>query len=152
MDKSISRRKSYFIESAQSRLPPSCVWPESTVRAAFPEPKDVIAGRPIPSPQHGFLNLIHVEDAADAVMAAWSRSRYGLYVVSDDCPVIRGEFYREIARQCRAPSPRFIEAAGDSPVRMRSESNKRIWNRRMKRDLIARLRYPTYREGLASIL
>jgi nucleoside-diphosphate-sugar epimerase len=118
----------------------------------IPRARDVIAGRPIASPEHGFLNLIHVEDAADAVMAAWSRLRYGLYVVADDCPVIRGEFYREIAAQCHAPSPRFIEPRGDAPVTMRSESNKRVWNRRMKRDLVARLRYPTFREGLASIL
>ncbi len=118
----------------------------------MPRVADVIAGRPIASPPDGFLNLIHVDDAADAVLASWSRSRYGLYVVSDDEPTARGDFYREIARRCRAPSPQFIEPGDDAPDRMRSDSHKRVWNRRMKRDLITRLQYPTYREGLASIL
>jgi nucleoside-diphosphate-sugar epimerase len=117
-----------------------------------PRVANVIAGRPIASPPSGFLNLIHVDDAVDAVMAAWSMSKLRLYAVSDDNPVVRSEFYHEIARQCGAPPPSFIEPPSDAPARMRSESNKRIWNRRMKRDLVANLRYPTYREGLASVL
>ena len=32
---------------------------------------DVVAGRPIASPAEGYLNLIHVADAAATVMAAW---------------------------------------------------------------------------------
>ncbi len=117
-----------------------------------PRAADVIAGRPIASPAAGYLNLIHVEDAAEAVISAWSRAVDHLYLVADDCPVVREEFYREIARQCNAPSPRFAEPDADSPVAMRSTSNKRILNRRMKRDLIPRLAFPTYREGLADIL
>lgn len=117
-----------------------------------PRSADVIAGRPIASPEDGFLNLIHVEDAARAVLAAWSQSRRRLFVVSDDCPVRRGEFYREIARQCHSPAPTFIAPADDAPVSMRSESNKRVRNHRMKHDLVAQLRFPTYREGLAGIL
>ena len=63
-----------------------------------PRAADVIAGRPIGSPENGFLNLIHVHDAARAVMAAWRRmadplaaSPVGmqsrLYVVGDDSPI-----------------------------------------------------------------
>jgi nucleoside-diphosphate-sugar epimerase len=117
-----------------------------------PRVADVMAGRPIASPQDGFLNLIHVEDAAEAVMAAWTRSKRRLYVVGDDCPVVRGEFYREVARRCDAPSPRFIEPASDAPVRQRAETNKRVRNRRFKSDLVTKLRFPTYREGLASVI
>ena len=117
-----------------------------------PRAADVIAGRPIASPQDGFLNLIHVEDAAQAVMAAWAQSKHRLFVVSDGCPVVRGEFYREVARQCNAPVPSFIEPAAGDAVRRRSTGNKRISNRRMKRDLVAKLKFPTYREGLASFL
>lgn len=117
-----------------------------------PRAADVIAGRPIASPPNGFLNLIHVDDGAAAVAAAWEKSKTGLYLVGDDRPAIRGEFYREIARQCAAPPPVFAEPPPTAPVRMRSESNKRVWNRRLKRDLIAKLQYPTYREGLAQVL
>jgi nucleoside-diphosphate-sugar epimerase len=117
-----------------------------------PRAADVIAGRPIASPSEGFLNLIHVADAARAVAAAWSRAKYGLYVISDDQPVVRGAFYREIAKQCAAPLPVFCEPQPDASVRMRSDSNKRIWNRRMKRDLLPTLQFPTYREGLVNVL
>ena len=118
----------------------------------IPRATDVVARRPIASASEGYLNLIHVEDAVSAVIASWSRPKHGLYVVSDDQPIVRGEFYRQIARHYGVPSPSFIEPSPDSSVRFRSESNKRIWNRRMKRDLVAKLQFPTYREGLADAL
>lgn len=116
-----------------------------------PRAADVIAGRPIRSPEDGFLNLIHVSDAATAVDASWTSGR-GLYVVADDQPVVRGDFYREIARQTGSAPPTFAPPEPDAPVRMRSDSNKRIWNQKMKRDLLSKLRYPTYREGLRDVL
>ncbi|QDT08327.1 SDR family oxidoreductase [Planctomycetes bacterium K23_9] len=117
-----------------------------------PRAADVIAGRAIRSPSDGYLNLIHVDDAVTAVMATWQTQCRRLYVVSDDQPMIRGDFYREIARQCGAAEPNFLPPDPDAPVSMRSGSNKRIWNRRMKHDLVPKLRYPTYREGLADVL
>ncbi len=117
-----------------------------------PRAANVISGRPIPSPSLGFLNLIHVDDAVEAVLSTWRGPCQRCYVVADDHPVVRGEFYREIARQCRAPEPRFELPDVDAPVRMRSDSNKRVWNRRMKRDLVPKLRFPTYREGLSDVL
>ncbi|MGI9470228.1 MAG: SDR family oxidoreductase [Rubripirellula sp.] len=117
-----------------------------------PRAADVIAGRPISSPKDGFLNLIHVDDAAEAVLATWRGAARRMYVIADDRPSQRSEFYREIARQCRAADPQFVAPDVDAPARMRSESNKRVWNRRMKRELVPRLRYPTYREGLTRIL
>lgn len=120
-----------------------------------PRAADVIAARPIASPEHGYLNLIHVDDAASAVLRCWEQpatARKRLYVVADDKPVIRGEFYREIARQCDAPPPRFVEPDEGSAVAARSQSNKRVWNRRMKRDLLPRLAFPSYREGLTAVL
>ena len=122
-----------------------------------PRVADVISGRPIASPESGYLNLIHVDDAAAAVQAAWRRvslppDQQRLFVVADDAPVIRGEFYREIARQCRVDPPRFTRPNPHSPISSRSESNKRVWNRRMKRELLCRLRFPDYRTGLAHVL
>lgn len=141
-----------------------------------PRAADVRAGRPIASPPDGYLNLIHVDDAAAAAIAALSwgervaactsqrhadepdtergtlAPRERLYVVSDNQPVIRHQFYEEIARQARAPEPSFIAPNASSPVQYRSETDKRIWNRRCQRDLLPRLRFPTYVEGLRAIL
>lgn len=132
-----------------------------------PRVADIVAGRPIASPATGYLNLIHVDDAASAVMAAWRRRAAGdeiqrLYCVADDQPMHRTEFYAEVARQASAPPPVFltrppIRSAAETlkaggVVPMRSQSDKRIWNRRLKADLMPRLAYPTYREGLADVL
>ena len=118
----------------------------------IPRAADVIAGRPIASPELGYLNLIHVDDAADAVLASWNPSVQRLYVVADDEPMLRGDFYREIAKQTRSAEPTFVSPPADSPKSFRSETNKRIWNRRLKRDLVPRLKFPTYREGLSNSL
>jgi len=117
-----------------------------------PRAADVVAGRLIDSPAEGYLNLIHVDDAASAVLATWRQPCQRLYLVADDQPVVRGDFYRQIARQCHAPPVQFTDPPADAPVAVRSQSNKRIWNRRFKRDLVPKLAYPTYREGLAQIL
>ncbi|WDQ15801.1 SDR family oxidoreductase [Rhodopirellula sp. P2] len=139
--------------------------PTTTLRLAgiygpgrVPRAADVIAGRPIASPASGHLNLIHVDDAATAVMNNFDsqrfdeRSRCPLYVVSDDEPVVRREFYRQIARDTRSPKPTFVEPDADSGVRFRSETDKRIWNRRVRRDLIPAMKFPTYRQGLHDVL
>lgn len=117
-----------------------------------PRMAKVRCGRPITATQRGYLNLIHVDDAAEAVMRTWSGAKRRLYVVGDDHPVVRRDFYREIARRCDAPPPSFIEPTANGSGTVRSESNKRVWNRRMKRDLVEKLKYPSFREGLASIL
>lgn len=124
-----------------------------------PRAADVQAGRPIASPPSGHLNLIHVDDAAAACLAALEfplrfpgRVRHSLYVVSDDSPVVRREFYNEIARQTGSPEPTFIDPESNSSVRFRSETDKRIWNRRLKRNLMPQLRFPNYREGLRNVL
>ncbi|TWT73127.1 SDR family oxidoreductase [Allorhodopirellula solitaria] len=124
-----------------------------------PRAADVRAGRPIASPPQGHLNLIHVDDAASAVIAALSwgdrddaARRERLYVASDDRPIMRRQFYEEIARQTRSAAPTFLPAAGDGPSRYRSETDKQIWNHRCKRDLVAQWEYPTFVEGLRAIL
>ena len=118
----------------------------------IPRAADVIAGRPIASPQRGFLNLIHVDDAAEAVRSVWRKPTQRLYVVSDDQPVIRTQFYEEIARQTGSRKPQFVTPGTGSSVMMRSESNKRVWNRKMKRDLVSKLHFPNFVHGLADIL
>ena len=69
-----------------------------------------------------------------------------------DCPVVRGEFYREIARQVGAAPPEFVAPDQNAPDRMRSDSNKRVWNRKLRHQLLPVLEFPDYRRGLADVL
>ncbi|MEM1067580.1 MAG: SDR family oxidoreductase [Planctomycetota bacterium] len=117
-----------------------------------PRAADVIAGRSIPSMEKGYLNLIHVHDAARAVIQSWLSAKHSLYLVSDDEPVQRREFYMEIARQTKSPEPAFVTPETGSSKSNRSDSSKRIRNERMKAELLPSLRYPTYREGLLDVL
>jgi len=119
----------------------------------IPRVADVLAGRPIEGPNCGYLNLIHRDDAVSAIRAAWTRrqDRRKLYLVADDQPVIRSRFYQQIAVLCGVPEPAF--AANDKPsLSARSASNKRIWNRRLRRDLLPQLHFPTYVQGLTDLL
>ncbi|TWU23491.1 NAD dependent epimerase/dehydratase family protein [Novipirellula galeiformis] len=117
-----------------------------------PRIANLLKGQPIASPEEGYLNLIHVVDAARAVIAAWQHPEHRLFVVGDDEPMQRREFYCQIARQCGVSPPVFQAPEQGSAKQMRSESNKRIWNRRLKEKLLPKLAFPTYREGLAQIL
>ena len=118
----------------------------------IPRSQDLLAGKPIDAPASGWLNLIHVEDAAQIVLLAEQQVQPPkLYVVSDGQPVIRGDYYRELARLLGAPPPRFVEPPADSPAAARAASDKRVNPRRLFADLSPALLYPSYREGLAAI-
>jgi nucleoside-diphosphate-sugar epimerase len=111
---------------------------------------------PIPAPTTGHLNLIQVDDAATAVVAAGRISAFEngprVYCVSDGHPVERGEFYREVARRIGAQPPTFVAPEPGSPRAMRAESNRRVCNTRMLNELGVKLKYDNYRAGLAAIL
>jgi nucleoside-diphosphate-sugar epimerase len=122
------------------------------------------AGEPLPVPRDGWLNLIHVDDAARIVVAAdaWLASLdtatdispHGphIFCVSDGSPVRREEYYREAACILDAPPPRFVAPPTDSPAAARASANRRISNAKMRQTLAVELQYPSYREGLASVL
>ena len=119
----------------------------------IPRSQDLLAGKPIDAPATGWLNLIHVEDAARIVLLAEERAAPPkLYVVSDGQPAQRGDYYCELARLLGAPAPRFVEPTADSPAAQRAASDKRVNPRRMFADLRPTLLYPSYRDGLAAIV
>ena len=118
----------------------------------IPRAGDLRAGAPIDAPEHGYLNLIHLDDAARIVLLAEKNSpRPRTYVVSDGAPVVRGAYYRELAALLGAPLPRFVAPPSDSPAALRAASDKRINPARLMHDLAPRLLYPSYREGLRAI-
>lgn len=114
------------------------------------------AGEPIPAATEGHLNLIHVDDAAAAVVAADRLPHFDdgprIYCVSDGHPVQRGEYYREVARRIGAPEPRFVAPDPHSPRAARAAGDRRVRNERMLTELGVKLAYPDYRAGLAAIL
>jgi len=131
----------------------------------LPSLDDVRAGRPIAASASGYVNLIHVDDAAAVVLAAAryvrpaapvgdhaDADRPTVYCVSDGHPVERGEFYGEAARQIAAPTPVFTESDPTEASDRRATSSKRIDNARMTADLGVRLSFPTFRKGLAAVL
>lgn len=119
-----------------------------------PHQDRLLAGEPIPAPRHGFLNLIHVDDAVEAVLAAESVDQVlpRRYLISDGSPVVRGEYYAEVARLIGAPPPQFSEPDREAPAAARAAADKRISNARMLAELKFRLRFPSYREGLRAIV
>jgi nucleoside-diphosphate-sugar epimerase len=111
-------------------------------------------GEPIVGDADKWLNLIHVEDAARAVLAAEEHGDPGrIYNVCDDHPVRRRYFYASLARVLGAPEPRFAKPPADQPTPPHELANRRINNRRMKEELRVELQYPDFDQGLrASVL
>lgn len=110
-------------------------------------------GEPIAAPQDGYLNLIHIDDAASVVLAAEARAiPPHLYLVSDGHPVLRRDYYQELARLAGAPMPRFVPPRAEAPSVARALSDKRVKNDRLVSELRVEIKYHSYREGLAAIL
>lgn len=120
------------------------------------------ASEPIAAPSAGWLNLIHVDDAARIVVAMdrWLAERDEadgphIFCVSDGVPAVRGEYYAEAARLIGAPPPQFTTPPADSPAAARAGADRRVSNAKL-RDWMATtglaLQYPNYHEGLVQIL
>jgi nucleoside-diphosphate-sugar epimerase len=108
-----------------------------------PRSADVTASRPIAGSPDAYLNLIHVDDAARAVVAAAASEPVTdrTYVVSDGHPPTRAEYVRLLATQLGAAPPVFEGGSG---------LGKRVRNDRAVHQLGVRLQYRSYREGLAA--
>jgi len=102
------------------------------------------------------FNRIHVDDIAGAVVAGIDHGEEdGAFNVSDDLPAPPAEVVEHAARLLGLEPPPAVPLSGASlseAARTFYEENKRVDNERMKSMLGYRLRYPTYREGLAAIL
>lgn len=110
------------------------------------------AGEPLAGDPEKWLNLIHLFDGVEAVMAAEKRGVPGkTYNVSDGNPCTRRQFFTELARQLKAPEPRFVPL--ESGARSSHDSgHRRISNERLRTVLGVYPRYPSYAEGLAATI
>jgi nucleoside-diphosphate-sugar epimerase len=111
--------------------------------------KTIMAGEPILGDPEKWLNLIHVEDGAEAVLAAEARAKPGgIYNICDGAPVRRRDFYSCLALLANAPPPRFIRPPPNAPMPAHETANRRVSNWRMREQLNVELQYPNYDVGL----
>jgi nucleoside-diphosphate-sugar epimerase len=111
--------------------------------------KAIQAGEPIVADPEKWLNLIHVEDGANAILAAEAVGKPGrIYNISDGNPVRRRDFYARMAKMLNAPLPRYVPPSGDA-LPPHETANRRVSNRRMREELKIALQYPDYEVGLA---
>lgn len=103
-------------------------------------------GMELRSSAQGWLNLVHVQDAAKAIFScSQMESPKPTYLLCDDMPIRRIDYYSELARLANAPDPEF-QSKDETAL------GKKCRNNLMKTELISSLSYPTYREGLSDIL
>ncbi len=102
------------------------------------------------------FNRIHVDDIASGVVAAFETPSPGrIYNVTDDEPAPPQDIVAYGAKLLGVePPPETDFATAELSVMTRSfyGESKRVSNARLKRELGVGLTYPTYREGLESLL
>ena len=103
-----------------------------------------------------FINHVHADDLARIVIAALRRGTPGrAYNAADDAPIRMGDYFDLVAERfglARPPRVPRGEADGVIPGNQLSfmDESRRLVNRRLKRELRLRLRYPTVHDGLAA--
>ena len=99
----------------------------------------------------GWLNLIHVDDAASVVLAAERAEAGPRHYLVSGLPGPRAQYYRQLALLLM-PAPQFLVSRRHASLGSARESDKRISNSRLMSELGVRLAYPSFREGLAGIV
>jgi nucleoside-diphosphate-sugar epimerase len=109
--------------------------------------KQLLSGEPFAGDADRWVSLIHVDDGTEAVLAAEARGEPGqTYNICDDEPVTRRAFYTHLAELLHAPPARFDHRPEPG------SPNRRVSNARAKAALGWRPRFPSYREGLVTVL
>ncbi len=104
-----------------------------------------------------YSNHIHAEDLGRACIAALTRGRPNrAYNVADDSQLTMGEYFDTVADALALPRPPRIAMAEAqqrlSPAMLSfMRESRRMANRRLKRELRLRLRYPTVAAALAGL-
>jgi nucleoside-diphosphate-sugar epimerase len=105
-----------------------------------------------------WVSRIHVDDLAEALVAAWNRGLPGrIYLICDDEPVSGKEYAELTASLLSLPLPPTVDRADirhelTSSAFERRVSARRCSNRRMRDELGVVPRYPSVRVGLAAAL
>jgi nucleoside-diphosphate-sugar epimerase len=102
------------------------------------------------------FNHIHVDDIAQAIDAAFTRTAAGVFNVTDDEPSPPGDpvaFAARLMGVAAPPEIAFADAVQSlSPMALSFwQDCRRVKNDKLRRELGVVLRYPTYREGLRAL-
>lgn len=111
----------------------------------------------LPGGGRGVASWIHLEDAAEATVAAMERGEPGTFNVVDDEPVTFRAFIEELARLAGAPPPYPVPAwlarpMFPYPALFMSRMRLPVSNQKAREDLGWLPAFPTYREGLADVV
>jgi nucleoside-diphosphate-sugar epimerase len=104
----------------------------------------------------GVWSFIHIEDAAEATVAAVTRGTRGIYNIVDDEPAAAAEWLPVAAQAVGAPPPRHVPRwlgrifAGEAGTVMMTEV-RGASNEKAKRELGWRPRHASWREGFAEV-
>jgi nucleoside-diphosphate-sugar epimerase len=120
------------------------------------EQVELLRGRkyPVVGDGAGVWSFVHIEDAADATVAAVTRGRPGIYNVVDDEPAPVAEWLPAAASAFGAPPPRHVPrwlgrmVAGEVAAVMMTEV-RGASNAKAKRELGWEPRHASWREGFA---
>lgn len=94
-----------------------------------------------------YLNMIHVDDLASALIRALEIGRPGqAYNLTDSRPVTQYEFLSWLATELDKPLPPSASSKKHKQ-RKRPITNKRVSNQRLLNELGFHFQFPTYREG-----
>lgn len=121
--------------------------------------KAVADGAPLLGDPEALINLIHVDDAAELLIAMMLSDETGrIELGCDGTPVPRIEYYRHLAQRLGAPPPqvlsdeKMIALMGLSAPRLRQTSSKALDHIATCRRTCWSPRYPNYRLGLEAVL
>ena len=101
----------------------------------------------------GITSFLHIEDAAEATVAALERARPGIYNIVDDDPAPVHLWLPEVARRIGAKPPRHVPRwlgrllAGEAATAMMTEV-RGASNAKAKRELGWAPSHPSWREGI----
>jgi nucleoside-diphosphate-sugar epimerase len=109
---------------------------------------------PIAGKGTGVWSFIHIEDAASATVEAIEHGERGIYNVVDDDPAPISEWLPVLAKELDAKPPRHVplwlaRLAGGSVTAVMMSDLRGSSNKKAKRELGWKPRYPSWREGFA---
>lgn len=99
------------------------------------------------------FSRIHVADIGSAIIASMDSAATGVFNIADDLPTSQNAVVTRAAQLIGLPPPPFVPLDSLSPMaRAFYAENRRVANGRAKRLLGWVPQFPTYREGLRSLI
>jgi len=109
------------------------------------------------APPH-YSSRIHVKDIVASLIAAMQQPRSGRILnIADDFPFPHADYVQQVAAMAGAPKPMILtpeegKAQLSATALSFFSDNKRINNQRLHDELLPKLHYPSFKEGMIAIL